>query len=284
MGQGLKVGLGILSCWLVVLAAGPAGPAQGADEGASKTAPLTVKEIVRNSEDVHPGRDHTSRLIFTIRDESGGEQKEILRRFWKGYDRKSNLSHKLIVFNEFPPDKKGNVFLEWSYKPTSGKEPVRKFYLKFLDAVNNVPRTANEEGFASSDLKPSEMAARPVNLDLHELIKEEVIEGRDYYVVESLPKKTSPSFPYSKLIKWITKDHFLKERIQYFDLEGSLLKEQIITWKKIKGVWVWEKVVTRNAQNKRQTFLTIRNIEVNAGLPEELFTERSMRRGLENIP
>ena len=286
MERRLKIGAGVLACLLTVLFSGTAGLAQDSGENVTKKkkGALSVKEIVQRSEDVHPGRDHTSQLIFTIRDQDGSERKEILRRFWKGYNGKGGLTHKLIVFNEYPPDKKGNVFLEWSYRPGSGKEPVRKFYLKFLDAVNNVPQTSNDEGFASSDLKPSEMAPRPVKLDLHDLLKEEIINGMAYYVVESLPKKPDPSFPYSKLVKWITKDHFLKERIAYYDLQGKLLKEQTISWKQIKGVWVWEKVVTTNVQTKRQTFLTIRDIRVNTGLSEELFTERSMRRGVEKIP
>jgi hypothetical protein len=113
------------------------------------------------------------------------------------------------------------------------------------------------------------------------MLKEEVIESRSYYVIGSDPKKPDPSYPYSKVVKWITKDDFLKERLQYYDLDGNLFKEQIITWKKIKEAWVWEKVVTTNVQTKVQTFLTISDIKVDTGLPEDLFTERSMRRGVD---
>ena len=245
--------------------------------------PITAEEIVRRSEEVHPGKDHASKLIFTIRDQDGSERREVLRRFWKAYGGKGGLEYKLIVFNEYPPDKKGNAFLEWSYRPRSGKETERKFYLKFLNTVNKVPK-GSDEGFASSDLKPSEMAPRPVDLDNHNILKEEVIESRAYYVVESIPKKPDPSYPYSKVVKWITKGDFLKERIQYYDPEGNLFKEQIITWKKIKDAWVWEKVVTTNAQTKAQTFLTISDIKVDSGLSEDLFTERAMKRGVEGTP
>ncbi|HLB02452.1 MAG TPA: outer membrane lipoprotein-sorting protein [Nitrospiria bacterium] len=245
--------------------------------------PITAEEIVRRSEEVHPGKDHASKLIFTIRDQDGSERREVLRRFWKAYGGKGGLDFKLIVFNEYPPDKKGNAFLEWSYRPGSGKEPDRKFYLKFLNTVNKVPK-GSDEGFASSDLKPSEMAPRPVDLDTHNLLKEEVIESRPYYVVESVPKRLDPSYTYSKVVKWITKGDFLKERIEYYDPAGKLFKEQIITWKKIKDAWVWEKVVTTNAQTKAQTFLTISDIKVDSGLSEDLFTERSMKRGVEAVP
>jgi hypothetical protein len=248
----------------------------------SKGPSLGVNEIVRRSEMVHPGKDHSSKLIFTIRDQDGGERREVLRRFWKSYDGQKDLDYKLIVFNEYPPDKRGNAFLEWSYEPGSGKDAERKFYLKFLDTVNKVPQGSGE-GFASSDLKPSEMAPRLITLDTHKLLKEEVIEGRAYYVVESIPKRLDPSYPYGKVVKWITKDHFLKERIEYYDPQGNLFKEQIISWKKIKDAWVWEKVVTNNVQTKAQTFLTISDIHVDSGLPEDLFTERSMRRGVEGV-
>lgn len=251
-------------------------PAALAQESAE--APPSLEQIVERSEQVHPGKDHSSKLLFTIRDEDGNERREVLRRFWKSYNGKDGLEYKLIVFNEYPPDKKGNAFLEWAYRPGAGKESERKFYIKFLNSVNKVPEGSGE-GFASSDLKPSEMAPRPTHLDRHRLLKEEVIEGRGYYVVESSPKQKDPSYPYGKVVKWITKDNFLKERLEYYDLNNALYKEQIITWKKIKDAWVWEKVVTTNEQTNVQTFLTISDIKVNSGLPEDLFTERSMRRG-----
>lgn len=269
-----KYSLGSLFCLILLLTSQP-GFAQESEE-----TPLTAEEIVKRSEEVHPGKDHASKLTFTIRDPDGHERKEVLRRFWKGYGGKGDLGFKLIVFNEYPPDKKGNAFLEWAYTPGSGKEPERKFYLKFLNTVNKVPK-GSDEGFASSDLKPSEMAPRPVGMDKHKLVKEEVIESRSYYVIESDPKKTDPSYSYSKVVKWITKNDFLKERLQYYDLKGDLFKEQIITWKKIKDAWVWEKVVTTNVQTQAQTFLTISDIKVDTGLSEDLFTERSMRRGVD---
>jgi hypothetical protein len=258
-------------------------PQAGLTQDQSEEIALSAEEIVRRSEEVHPGKDHASKLIFTIRDQDGNERKEVLRRYWKGYNSKSDLDYKLIVFNEYPPDKKGNAFLEWSYKPGTGKDADRKFYLKFLNTVNRVPK-GSEEGFASSDLKPSEMAPRPSRLDKHKLIKNEIIEGRPYYVIESVPKETDPSYSYSKVVKWITKDNFLKERLEYYDLKGDLFKEQVITWKKIKDAWVWEKVVTTNAQTKVQTFLTINDIKVDTGLSEDLFTERAMRRGVDDAP
>jgi hypothetical protein len=272
-----KTYLWFLACLLPLLI-GQNGLAQEEQE-----TQLTVEEIVRQSEEVHPGKDHASKLTFTIRDQDGNERKEILRRFWKSYGGKSGLEYKLIVFNEYPPDKKGNAFLEWAYRPGSGKETERKFYLKFLNTINKVPK-GSDEGFASSDLKPSEMAPRPVGLDNHKLLKEEVIESRSYYVIESSPKKSDPTYPYSKVVKWITKDDFLKERIEYYDLNGHLFKEQIITWKKIKDAWVWEKVVTTNDQTKAQTFLTISDIKVDSGLSDDLFTERAMKRGVGDIP
>ncbi len=266
---------------LLLLSINPLGQAE--ETGSAAEEGPSVREIVKRSEDVHPGKDHASRLIFTIRDRDGNERKEILRRYWKGYDGKGDLNYKLIVFNEYPPDKRGNAFMEWSYIPASGKEADRKFYLKFLNMLNKVPKGSGE-GFASSDLKPSEMSPRPARLDKHDLLKEEVIESRSYYVVESAPKRPDPSYPYSKVVKWITKDDFLKERIEYFDLEGNSFKEQVISWKKIKNAWVWEKVVTTNFQTGAQTFLTISDIQVNTGLPESLFTERSMRRGSDSAP
>ena len=273
-----KILLCLLTFMSLILVSQKADPRTPQANAQAIPVSVVAQEISHRSEQVHPGKDHTSRLIFTIRDTDGNERKEILRRHWKSYNGEDGLSHKLIVFNEYPPDKKGNVFMEWSYKPETGKDPVRKFYLKFLNVISQVPEGSNE-GFASADLKPSEMAPRDVRLDRHRLLKEEVIGGRAYYVIESTPREPDPSYLYGKVVKWITKDNYLKERIDYYDTDQKLWKEQVIGWKKIKNVWVWEKVVTTNVQLDRKTFLTINDIRVNTGLTEDLFTERTMRRG-----
>ncbi len=247
-------------------------------------ASILASDIVQKSEDVYPGKDQTAKLTFTIKESGGGERKSVLRRYWKNYRGQSGMDFKVIVFNEYPPDAKGSSFMLWAYDPHSGKPADRWLYIPILNKVNKLVNTVADAGIASSDLQPGDMVSRPVERDEHRFIGEEVVGNRTYYVIESTPKQPDPSYPYGKLVKWITKDTFLKERIDYYDLQGKLLKTQVTTWKPIKDAWVWEKVVITNAQTAVETYLSINDIRTNIGLEDSFFTERSMKQGADHLP
>ncbi|MEO6665344.1 MAG: outer membrane lipoprotein-sorting protein [Nitrospiria bacterium] len=245
---------------------------------------LLASDIAQKSEDVYPGKDQKAKLTFTIKEPNGAERKSVLRRYWKNYRDQTGLDFKVVVFNEYPPDAKGSSFMLWAYDPRGGKPADRWLYIPILNKVNKLIPTVEEAGIASSDLNPSDMVSRPVERDDHKLLREEVVGNRSYYVIESTPKKSEPSYSYGKLVKWITKDTYLKERIDYYDVKGKLLKTQFTTWKPIKDAWVWEKVVINNVQTGNETYLSINDIKTNIGLQDDFFSERSMKQGVDRLP
>lgn len=247
-------------------------------------ASLLASDIVQKSEDVYPGKDQRAKLTFTIKEPDGGERKSVLRRYWKNYKGQNGLDFKVLVFNEYPPDTKGSSFMLWSYDPRNNQPVDRWLYIPILNKVNKLAPEVENTGIASSDLNPNDMVSRPVDRDTHKLMGEEVVGNRSYYVIESTPKKRDPSYAYGKVVKWITKDTFLKERVDYYDAQNKLLKTQSITWKPINNAWVWEKVVINNAQTGSETYLSINDIKVDSGLQDSFFSDRSMKLGLDHLP
>lgn len=244
---------------------------------------LTADEIIKRSEDVYPGKDQKSKLTFLIKESNGTERKVILRRYWKRYDKiKGNLESKVLVFNEYPPESLGSSFMVTSYKMGSGKNDDQWLYIPILKKPQKLPEPV-QELFGESSLKPADMARREPELDTNKLLREETIENKEYYVVESTPKKKDPNYDYGKVIKWITKDLFLKEKMEYYDLDGKPLKEQFATWKKIANAWVWEKVLIKNLQTSAQIVLSVNDIEIDLGLSDDLFSEKSMIKGINSI-
>ena len=240
---------------------------------------LTSDQIAAKSEDVHPGSDQQSKLTFIIREADGAERKVVLRRYWKNYPKESDIDSKVLVFHEYPPDTKGTAFMVWTYKASPQQKPEDLWiYLPILRKVQKLPEHPDEI-FSGANLKPSDMIPRDVSLDKHKLLREETIENQQYYVVESTPKVKVPNYTYGKVVKWIKKNDFLKERIDYYDSDGALLKKQLITWKKIKDAYVWEKVVLTNVKTDVQTILNISDVEINTGLTDSSFSERTMSSG-----
>lgn len=270
----VKKGKIFLCMWMFIGLSGVAAITPSAGYGQ-----MTAEQIIGRSEDVNPGMDQQSKLTFVIKEPDGAERKVVLRRYWKNYGGDADVDSKVLVFHEYPPDMKGQAFMVWTYKALTRRPEDMWIYLPILRKAQKLP-VHPDEIFSGSNLKPADMIPRDVSLDKHRLLREETIEKQQYYVIESNPKENSPNYNYSKVIKWINKNNFLKERLDYYATDGTLLKTQLITWTHIKDAYVWEKVIITNVKTGIQTILSISDIEVDKGLDDRVFTERTMSTGV----
>jgi hypothetical protein len=258
---GAVLALGLLAAW---------ASSARADE-------LTPEQIFARSQAVNPGEDQQSRLTLLIKDSDGNSRKMVIKRLWKRYD-KGNLVSKVLLFHEYPPEMRGTTVMVWTYTEASGLPPEQWLYIPVLRKVNKLPGRM-EENLQGSDLRPSDMDPRSPALDEHTLLRTEKIGSKDYYVIESSPVEDDKTYPYSKVVRWISTDDFLIDKVDYYDRDGRLLKKQTVAWKQMGDAWVWQKVVIANVQTGSQTTLNLTDIQVNQGLKDSLFTERMMEQG-----
>ena len=61
---------------------------------------------------------------------------------------------------------------------------------------------------------------------------------------------------------------------------GVLVKEQHLSWRQIGDSWLWDEVSAINLRNGRHTRLVQSNVKINSGLPDNLFTKRILKQGL----
>ncbi len=234
--------------------------------------------IIAEANKIYGGKDQQSKLTFIIKEGAGEERKLVMRRAWKNYNGEKGIDSKVIIFQEYPPETNGASFMGWFYRPGSGKKNEAWLYIPLLKKIEQLPDANNrDESFQESDIKPSDMMIRPINLDDHLFLKEETISNKTYDVVESTPKQKDPAYPYSKVQSWISKDEHLKEKIDYYDYEGRLQKRQLISWKKVKNASIWEKVVTSNMISHSATTLNISDIKIDSGLADSYFSQRTMK-------
>gem|GEM_PF-647457 len=243
---------------------------------------LSAADIFARSQAVNPGNDQQSKLTLIISDADGNTRKAIIKRYWKNYHGKDNVEAKVLLFHEYPPESRGTAFMVWTYTPASGLPPDQWLYLPILRKVTKLPVQA-EENIQGSDLRGSDMDPRPVGVDRHTLVREENIGTQRYYVVESEPVKPEKGYAYSKVVRWISADNFLIDKVDYFGLDGRLLKKQTISWSQVGDAWVWRKVVIANVQTGSKTTLNLSDVQVNQGLNDARFTERTMQRGAEAL-
>jgi len=251
---------------------------------------LSAKEIVNRSFKIHGGDDSISTLTFTFMEPGDRERKLAYTMLWKDYKGRDDIITKMIFFKEFPPADKGIAYMTWMYRPDLQRDDDEWLYLPELRTVRKLSKKIGEDeehdedsDFSKSVLHRPQLVPRPPALDTHELLRTEVLDGKEYYVVARTPKQDEDEYPYSQTINWISKDHFLLSKIDYYNKSGSLVLQQRINWQQIDDAWVWDRVEAVNRNNGNKTVLTVSDVRVNTGLDDDTFTKRVMKLGIGSL-
>ncbi|MDD3569125.1 MAG: outer membrane lipoprotein-sorting protein, partial [Bacteroidales bacterium] len=132
--------------------------------------------------------------------------------------------------------------------------------------------------FMGSDFTYDDLGDRHPNQDNHKLLREETVDGKDCYVVESTPKEDN--YMYSKTITWVMKDNYLGLKREFYDDRGKLLKVlTILKYDKVDGFWTILETEMHNVQKDHRTNMKFTDVQTNKGIPNSKFTERSMMLG-----
>jgi len=109
----------------------------------SMATELTGLQIMQRAYDVYAGKDIFSRLSFTLKDRNDTEKKLGLLMAYKSYEGENGFHSKIIMFNQFPPDKKDISFLAWIYAPEQHKKDDMWLYLPELRTVRKLTHQHN---------------------------------------------------------------------------------------------------------------------------------------------
>lgn len=242
---------------------------------------VTGEDVVKNCDFKNPGNDQRSKLTIILKDSSGSERKNVYLRLWKDYKGAEGVADKMILFTEYPPDAQGAAFMRWAFTREADKNADQWIYLPALRKIRRVSIRDPGDSFLGSDLTYADISGRALDEDEHKLIRIESANSNEFYMVESTPKEKNPL--YSKRISWFLKtpawDGCIKARVDYYDKRGDLLKRQNLRWQKVGPAWVWDKVVVQNVQTLHSSMFEVTNVEINVGLQDSLFAERTLEKG-----
>ncbi|MBN2224611.1 MAG: outer membrane lipoprotein-sorting protein [Deltaproteobacteria bacterium] len=233
---------------------------------------LTGTEIMTKVHDRENGTSSIVESTMILINDKGQTKERVVRAVRKEY---GDLSKSMIRFMS-PADVKGTGFLIWE---NSGRDDDQFLY---LPALKQDPRriASSEKGsrFMGTEFIYEDLENRKVDKDDHKLLREEKLDGKQVYVVESIPKKSSDS-QYKKLVSWVRPDIWIPVKIEFYDKNGALLK--VLTVKKveqIQGIWTTMDSMMDNIQDKKKTRLILGKVQYNADIPDEYFTERFLKR------
>lgn len=238
----------------------------------SSNAQITGKEIMEKVYNAPSGDDLQGELSMTLVNKQGEQRVRNLTQYIK----ESGDTEKKIMFFTTPADVKGTSFMNWSY--TDGKDDDQWIYLPALNRTKRISSEGKGDYFMGSDFTYDDLGDRHPDEDTHQLLREETFEGEACYVVESKPKEDD--YMYSKIISWIMKDNLIGLKREFYDEDGDLLKTLTINeYDKIDGYWTILKTEMKNVQKDHKTVMEFSNIQINQGIADSKFTERTMTMG-----
>ena len=181
------------------------------------------------------------------------------------------------MFFQSPADVKNTSFMSWSYD--SNKSDDQWIYLPALKRTKRISSDSKNDYFMGSDFTYDDLGDRKLSADNHKLLREETVNGKACYVVESISK--DEDYMYFKTITWIEKSNFIGVKKEYYDEDEELLK--ILTIKKVEkisGINVITNSEMKNVQKNHTTSIILTGVKINTGISASKFSERMMTRGM----
>lgn len=206
-------------------------------------------------------KDRKTLMHMTLIDSKGNKTKRVAVSYQKGKDKR------LIKFIS-PADQKGVSFLALP-------NDVMYVYFPAFRRVRRVASHIKYQEFAGTDLTYNDLGSFGYSKDYNAKILK---EDEKTYILKLTPKPKTDK-PYSYLKMWVDKGTFLPKKVEYYDKSGSLWKVMRIEGvKNIEGYNIPSKIIIENVKKEHKTIMEFKEMEVDVGLSDNIFTVSYMRR------
>jgi outer membrane lipoprotein-sorting protein len=243
-----------------------------------------VSEIVDNANRIayYQGKDGRASVLMTITDSQGRTRTReftILRRdelppgMAEGAEVGDDYcgDQKFYVYFNRPADVSKMVFMVWKHVD---KDDDRWLYLPALDLVKRIATTDERTSFVGSEFFYEDVSGRNPQEDNHELVE----TTDNYYVLKNTPKDPSlVEFAHYKM--WIHRTSFVTVKVEYYDKNGQKYREydaqEVNTIQEFPTV---TKSRMKDLRTDGQTVIEYSDVKYDIGMPDDIFTERYLRR------
>lgn len=264
---------------LVLLVLGVAAPV-----GRSLAGAETAREILDRRQALEDGprrwTDRVEKLSLIIEDGRGGERRRELTRYER---RGQGRGTSTLVFFHAPAEVKGTGFLSIG-RP--GAAADQWLFLPELRRVRQIAARARSESFVGTDLTYGDLdmiADMPwwSEDDARSRLRgEEAVGDVPSWVIELAPQRDS--IAYSRILLWLAKDDLVPRRLELFAEADTGQPSKRIEQRAIRMVGpvpvAHEVEVTTPGKGSRTRATTI-SVAFDSGLPDDLFTQRTLERG-----
>jgi outer membrane lipoprotein-sorting protein len=255
---------------LPIGSANPPRPAPGAGQAPD------AREIVSRSHEAFyaAAADMRARVQMVLISKDGRTRERELTMLRKNLE---NGEQRYYIYFHRPSDVRGTTFMVWKYPQRADD---RWIYIPAINLVRRIAADDARSSFVGTDFSYEDISGRDVDADEHRLLREDTLNGRPVYVIESRPVRAAD---YERKLSWIDQQTDLPLREEYYDVQGAL--HRVFTSDEIRDIEVGATtiatVVKRTMENVKKghrTEVTFSEVDYNVGVGDDLFTESSLRR------
>ncbi len=228
----------------------------------------TGYEIAKMVDDRKEPADMTADLTMVLTNSKGKTRTNIIHTVSK------NGGKKQIIWFLSPPDDRGVAFLKIEHQ--EGEDEMR-LWLPAFKKVRRISSKKKGDAFMGSDLSYEDLTNRDLEENEYRRLEDEIVEGKDCYVLEVTPKPEAQS-TYSRHVSWIVKQDLTLLKEESYDRSGRLKKKKTFRYSKLKSYDMPKEIFVEDVQKKHTTRLTFDQMEVDTGIKESLFQEKNLKR------
>lgn len=233
--------------------------------------PLTDADTITERANIasyYAGDDGRSEVRMIITDAQGRQQRRqftVLRR-----DVENGADQQFLVVFSQPSDVRNTVFLVDKHVD---RDDDRWLYLPGLDLVKRISAGDKRTSFVGAHYFYEDVSGRPHTEDTHKLVETE----DQHYVLRHEPKDPQ-SAEFESYVTWIDRETFLPMKIEYTNPAGDIYRRvEVLDVETIDGHPTVTTSRVSDLLTGGKTDMQFRYIAYDIGLPEQVFSERSLR-------
>ena len=230
--------------------------------------PMTGEELSELMDNRESPNDISSDMNMEIVNKKGRKRTLKVKSISKDNSRKQ------ILWFLSPADDKGISYLKIEHE---NQDDEIRLWLPAFKKIRRISSKKKADSFMGSDLSYEDMTSRQKEDYNFSIVKEDTVNGKDCYLLESKPKNGIKSV-YSKHLTWVTKNTYLPIKEESYDNNQEMLKLKKFEYTFIDSFDLVNGIFVENVQKKTSTQLTFSNLKINTNIKDNLFQEKNMKR------
>ena len=245
----------------------------------------SARDIMDKVQDRDDGDNIITNMQMQLIDKNGDKRVRDMKTFSKD---KGDDELKLIFFVS-PSDVKNTAFLTYDYD-ADAKDDDQWLYLPALNKTKRIPASDKDSSFMGSDFSYSDMTEPNLDEYTFKVLKDTTIKRKTGKVkvwkilVTPKTQETIDETGYLKTEVYVRQDNYMVVRAKYYLKKANRTKfmdvKSIETIDGIDVATTTTMIMKKGKRTLHKTILLQSAIKMNQDLKEELFTTRTIEKGL----